>query len=68
MVGEVIVKSIVKVFWEVGSMHVQKFGVVFRQALRSLIKASLMDFPALFSLELGSHSEWWPLNPPRRRG
>jgi hypothetical protein len=70
MVSEVMVKSIVEAFWEVGLMRVQKFGVVIRQALRSLIKASLMDLPNLFLLELGSHCEWWPLKslPPRRRG
>jgi hypothetical protein len=45
MVSEVMFKSIVEAFWEVGLMRVQKFGVVIRQALGSLIKASLMDCP-----------------------
>jgi hypothetical protein len=55
MVSEVMVKSIVETFWEVGLMRVQKFGVVIRQALGSLIKASLMDLPTFF------HWSWAPI-------
>jgi hypothetical protein len=36
-------------------MRVQKFGVVIRQALGSLIKASLMDLPTFF------HWSWAPI-------
>jgi hypothetical protein len=64
MVGEVMVKSMVEAFPDAGSMGVQRFGVVMKQALESLTKASQMDFPALFSVELDSHSEWWSLKSP----
>jgi hypothetical protein len=69
MVGEVMVTSIVEAFPDAGSMRVPRFGVVIRQALGSLIRASWIDFPALLSMELGSHSEWWPLkSPPTTKG